>query len=56
MTHVVNVNLEIVQMCNFTDKSVIIFRKTRLDRIIEYEKHDCYLTDSKETSFVAESI
>jgi hypothetical protein len=55
MTHMMNVNLAAVQVCNFTNKSVIISRKTRLNRFIEYEEHECYLTDSIERILTAES-
>ncbi len=55
MTHMMNVNLAAVQICNFTNKSVIISRKARLNRLIEYEEHECYLTDSIETILTAES-
>jgi hypothetical protein len=50
MTRMMNANLAAVQVYNFTDKSVVISRKARLDRIIEYEEHDCYATDSTKTS------
>ncbi len=56
MTHMMNINIVAVQICNFTNKSIVISRKARLKRIIEYEEHECYLTDSKETSLVTESI
>jgi hypothetical protein len=56
MTHMINADLTSVQVCNFTNKSVVVSRRARLDRIIEYEKHECYVIDSIETSLVAESI
>jgi hypothetical protein len=55
MTHIINVNLAAVQICNFTNKSVIISRKARLDRFIEYEEHECYLIDSIEAILTAKS-
>jgi hypothetical protein len=56
MTHMINVNLDAVQICNFTNKSVIISRRARLNRLIEYEEHKCYFTDSIETILTAESL
>ncbi len=56
MTHVINFNVAAVQVCNVTNKSVIIFRRARLDRIIEYEEHECYSTDLFETSLAAGSF
>jgi hypothetical protein len=55
MTHMINVNLAAMQVCNFTNKSIIISRKTRLNRFIEYEKHECYLTDSIKTILTTKS-
>ncbi len=51
-----SVNVVAIQVCNFIDKSVIISRRARLDRIIEYEEHECYLTNSKKASLVVDSI
>jgi hypothetical protein len=56
MTHMIDVNIVAVQMFNSTNKSVIIFRKIRLDRFIECEEHDCYATDAAETSLAVESF
>jgi predicted HAD superfamily phosphohydrolase len=50
LTHMMNVNFIAVQICNSIDKSVVVSRKSRLDRIIEYEEHECYATDSTKTS------
>ncbi len=55
MTHIVSAHVAAVQICNFTEKPVIIPRRARLDRIIEYEEHECYVTDSIETSLAADS-
>jgi hypothetical protein len=55
MTHMINVNLAAVQVCNFTNKSITISRKARLDRLIEYEEHECYFIDSIETILTTES-
>jgi hypothetical protein len=56
MTHMMNVNLAAVQICNSTDKSIVISRKARLNRIIEYEEHDCYATDLTKASLAIESF
>jgi hypothetical protein len=45
MIHIMSANIIAVQVCNSTEKSVVISRRARLDRIIEYEKHECYVTD-----------
>jgi hypothetical protein len=55
MTYIVSVNVVAVQVCNFIDESVIISRRARLDRIIEYEEHECYFTNSEKASLIAES-
>jgi hypothetical protein len=52
----IDVNVVAIQIFNFTDKSVIISRKARLDRIIEYEEHECYATNAAEESLAAESF
>ncbi len=54
MTHIINVNLAAMRVINFTNKSVIISRKTRLNRLIKYEKHECYVTNSTKTSLATE--
>jgi hypothetical protein len=51
-----NVNMIAMQVCNFTNKSVIISRKTRLDQLIEYEKHECYSIDAFETFLAVNSF
>jgi hypothetical protein len=45
-----NVNFIAVQVCNSINKSVVVSRKSRLDRIIEYEEHECYATNATKTS------
>ncbi len=55
MTHIMSVNVVAMQVCNFIEKSVIISRRARLDRIIEYEEHECYLIDLEEISLAIES-
>jgi hypothetical protein len=55
MIHIMSANIVAVQVCNSTEKSVVISRRVRLDRIIEYEKHECYFIDSKKTSLAIES-
>jgi hypothetical protein len=54
MTHIVTINLAAMQMCNVTNKSVIILRKARLERLMKYEKHECYSIDIQKTLLVAE--
>jgi hypothetical protein len=56
MTHIMTINVAAVQVCNVTNKSVIISRKARLKRLIDYEKHECYVIDAKKAFLVVESI
>jgi hypothetical protein len=56
MIHIMNANIVAMQICNSTEKSVVISRRARLNHIIEYEKHECYFIDSEKTSFAIESI
>lgn len=56
MTHIIDVNFIAVQICNFTNKLIVVSRKARLDRLIEYEKHECYSIDATEFSLVVESF
>jgi hypothetical protein len=56
MTHMINVNLVAVQVCNFSNKSVVVSRKARLDRLIEYEEHECYSTDAFEAFLTTDSF
>jgi hypothetical protein len=56
MTHMMNVNLAAVQICNVTNKSIVISRKTRLERLMKYEKHECYVSNVTKTSLTAESF
>jgi hypothetical protein len=56
MTHTMNVDLAAVQICNVTNKSIVISRKTRLERLMKYEKHECYVTDATKTSLTADSF
>ncbi len=55
MTHIVRINLAAVQVCNVTNKSVIILRKARLERLMNYEKHECYATNSIEAFLATDS-
>jgi hypothetical protein len=54
MTHIMSANIIAVQVCNSTEKSVIISRRARLDRIIEYEEHECYAIESSKKLLAAE--
>ncbi len=56
MTHIMNVNLAAVQIANFTNKSMIVSRKARLDRLMKYKKHECYVIDETEASLAARSF
>jgi hypothetical protein len=56
MIHLMNANMIAMQVCNFTNKSVMISRKARLDRLIEYEKHECYSIDANESFLAVDSF
>ncbi len=56
MTHIINVDLVAVQICNFSNKSVVVSRRARLDRLIEYEEHECYSTNAFEISLTTDSF
>jgi hypothetical protein len=56
MTHLINANLVAMQIINFTNKSMIISRKTRLNQLMKYEKHECYVIDATKASLTARSF
>ena len=45
--HLMNVNFSFVQMRNIIDQLIIICKNERLNVLIEYEKKNCYLINSK---------
>jgi hypothetical protein len=53
---IVNANIAAVQICNVIEKPAIISRKARLDRILNAEKHECYVTNSIEASLAVKFI
>ena len=42
LNYIIDVNMCVVQINNIFDKSIIIFKNSRLDIVQEYEKKDCY--------------
>ena len=56
MTHILNVNIIIVHVRNATDKSITLFKHTKLKHIIDFDEKDCYyidLTDAHLTTDVS---
>ena len=53
--HIVDVNMNIIQIRNVTHKTIIIFRYAKLKRVMNYEKKDYYLTSSNNVHLVVKS-
>ena len=45
--HIVNVNMSIIQIRNIIDEIYIVLRHVKLNRVFDYKKKNCYLTNSK---------
>ena len=45
--HIVNANFFAIQIKNIIDQFVSLIKNERLNILINYEKNDCYLTNSK---------
>ena len=45
--HIVNVNISIIQIRNIIDETYIVSRHVKLNHVLDYEKKDCYLINSK---------
>ena len=54
--HIVDVNVDVVQIRNVIDKFCIIFRNVKIDKLRDFEEKDCYVVDSKNRHFVAVAI
>ena len=46
MTHILNVKITFVHVKNAINKSILLSRHIKLDRIIDFEKKDCYATNT----------
>ena len=55
-SHIVNVNVSMMQVRNVTDNSSTISRHAKLNRILDYEKKDCYMTTSENDHWKSKSI
>ena len=53
--HIVDFKLAVVEVQNATDCPVIIPRKKRLGKIINYEEEDCYAVSVEEAHLAAEA-
>ena len=53
--HIVNVNIFMIQICNIIDETYIISRHVKLNRVLDYEKKDCYMTTSKNAHLIVKS-
>ena len=45
MTHVLNVKIIFVHVKNAIDKSILLSKHIKLNRIIDFKKEDCYATN-----------
>ena len=54
--HIVDVNVDVVQIRNVTNKSCIIFRNVKIDKFHDFEKENCYVVDSKNRHLAAITI
>ena len=53
--YIVDVNFDVVQIRNVTNKSIFISKNERLDVFQKYEKKSCYLINSKHRHFAVEN-
>ena len=51
--HIVDVNVDVVQIRNVTNKFCIISRNVKIDKFHDFEKKNCYVVDSKNRHFAA---
>ena len=55
LSHIIDVNMCVVQINNIFDKSIIIFKNFRLNIVQEYEEEDCYAVFNDYDHLIAES-
>ena len=53
--HIVDANMSMMQIRNVITKAIIISRHAKLERVLNYEKKDCYLTLSNDAHLVVKS-
>ena len=51
--HIVDVNVDAVQIRNVTNKSCIISRNVKINKLHDFEKKNCYVVDSKNRHLAA---
>lgn len=44
LLHIVNANIDIIQVSNTFNRLVTILRRMRFESLYDYEKKECYLT------------
>ena len=49
--HIINVFIEIVLINNVNIENVFLFKNNHIDIIHEYKEKNCFVLESKETSF-----
>ena len=54
MTHVLNVKTIFVHVRNAIDKSILLLRHIKLDRIIDFEKENCYAANIIDAHLIIE--
>ena len=46
ITHIINVKTFVIHVRNAIDKSIVVFKHIKLDKIFDFEKENCYHVDS----------
>ena len=54
MTHVLNIKIIFVHVKNAIDKSILLSRHIKLNRIIDFEKENCYAADIIDAHLIIE--
>ena len=54
MTHVLNVKIIFVHVKNAIDKLILLLRHIKLNRIIDFEKKDCYAVNIIDVHLIIE--
>ena len=53
LSHIVNANINMIQISNASDHSITISRRMRLEMLCDYDEEDCYLTSSNNAHLTA---
>ena len=54
-THIVDVNMNMIQIRNVFHETIIISRHAKLKRVMNYKKKNCYLTSSNDAHLIVKS-